>query len=624
MIYTASEYLSRATTAPKALTLAQLQQKGYPVPPLLIVVDEDDWSKVAENITALLPAQRYAVRFAADDEDTVSTSNAGRYVTKLDVASKDLAPTLALVVEKSVARLNPKATYAVIVQEYIAAEFSGVAFTRHPQGQTNWLIEYAKGAAGVVGGEATTSLAGGAATDITKLPKALQKLCALLPKIEQEFAWPQDIEWCSVKDELFILQSRPITSIDTQMWSSILYLSQELANTHHYHYRSDSGVETYQYPKPLDYSLLQYLYSPSSAVAQAYAKLNIQYTPTNQFRQLGNRLYIDTEKEQQTIFPTYRLNKPNNYHLVWWPLSDVWRTAHNRALISQAIHKTTIESVCHDLCTLLAAPAPIAHTLDEALTILKQQYSIIFTCNYLVQRQEFKSIMSQSSTLITDLAQQYKQPPTDLIPGVTIGNSLALDDSSLFVLTTERDFNPDRLTDTIRELTRWQSIRLRKMMFDCIWQQCLAKVIPSPLVPFTTLPELIKDDIRTDSLEQRKNQYESQKNLLMPNIVSAWVNEELNDSLIISPGQASGILLKPNDLASTAQEVILLVDTLSPDCVQYFSRISGVVCRSGGLLSHAAIVAREQKIPVLKSSTINLDWLGQKVRIGDESLVLEQ
>ena len=50
-----------------------------------------------------------------------------------------------------------------------------------------------------------------------------------------------------------------------------------------------------------------------------------------------------------------------------------------------------------------------------------------------------------------------------------------------------------------------------------------------------------------------------------------------------------------------------------------------IVIMGGGLAGLvAAIVAREQKIPVLRSSTINLDWLGQKVRIGEESLVLEQ
>lgn len=619
MLYAASEYLTCTGTAPKALALARLQQLGYPVPPLLVVVDEHDFTVVAEHIRTRLPAKRYAVRFAAANEDTVTVSNAGRYVTKLDVASSDVAQALAEVVEESVAKLPAYTAYAIIIQEYIAAQCSGVAFTRHPQSHTTWLIEYAAGAGGVVGGEASLRIDDGAGTDTAKLPLALQKLCTLLPKIEKEFAWPQDIEWCSVGDDIFILQSRPITSIDERTWAAMSYLSTELANTPRYHYRSDSGVETYLNPRPLDYSLLQHLYGDDSAVAQAYARINIRYTPTDQFRQLGNRLYIDAEKEQQAIFPAYRMRRPGDYHTAWWPLSDVWQTAYNQAVLARAIPSTLVETALTALCALLAAPAPVARTIKEMLEILRHQYAIIFLCNYVVQRAECERIVTSSSTLLALLKKQYEHYPVDLVAGVTIGNSLSLDDNSLLVITKVHDFSLSRLTDVVRELARWQSIRLRTMMVDCVYEHGQARAISPTLTPYALLSELIHNDVKTEVWQQRKNSYERQENLPMPEVVSSWVIEDLEESLMISPGQASGVLLVPKDIAgaSGTKEMILLVDSLTPDCVQYFDRVAGIVCRSGGLLSHAAIVAREQKIPVSRSAEINANNVGQRVTIAD-------
>ena len=48
------------------------------------------------------------------------------------------------------------------------------------------------------------------------------------------------------------------------------------------------------------------------------------------------------------------------------------------------------------------------------------------------------------------------------------------------------------------------------------------------------------------------------------------------------------------------QGAILITGTLKPELVGLFDRISGVITKQGGLLSHAAIVAREKGVPVLR------------------------
>jgi phosphohistidine swiveling domain-containing protein len=45
---------------------------------------------------------------------------------------------------------------------------------------------------------------------------------------------------------------------------------------------------------------------------------------------------------------------------------------------------------------------------------------------------------------------------------------------------------------------------------------------------------------------------------------------------------------------------ILITGTLKPELVGLFDRVSGIITKQGGLLSHAAIVAREKGVPVLR------------------------
>ncbi len=82
----------------------------------------------------------------------------------------------------------------------------------------------------------------------------------------------------------------------------------------------------------------------------------------------------------------------------------------------------------------------------------------------------------------------------------------------------------------------------------------------------------------------------------------------------VSAGSAEGILTIREDLGThqeTAQ--ILYTETLTPDLVQYFGEIKGIVSSHGGVLSHLAILAREQHIPVVT----NVDLMKEGIRIGE-------
>lgn len=209
------------------------------------------------NYFKKLKSQFVAVRSSATAEDATRTSWAGQLSTFLNVQKEDLNNNI----KRCWASLfNPRAisyraiqgllvtdvAVAVVVQEMVNAEVSGIAFTAHPviKDRDMILIE-----AGLGLGEAMVS---GMVTpdkylvnkkDLTifnykigKQKKMVTKkgildipvknqskrklgekkaieLAKFCIQIENHYGIPQDIEWAVEKNDLFILQSRPVTTL---------------------------------------------------------------------------------------------------------------------------------------------------------------------------------------------------------------------------------------------------------------------------------------------------------------------------------------------------------------------------------------------------------------------------
>ena len=145
--------------------------------------------------------------------------------------------------------LDPRrSVMAVVVQEIVAGERSGVAFSRHPDDDARALVEAVHGlnqglVDGVVepdrwtldrrdgaharasrrrasrddGGRRRRRAAGAPAGDRReRAPLAaaeVSRVYGLARRAEQHFAAPQDVEWTLRRDELYALQSRPITTL---------------------------------------------------------------------------------------------------------------------------------------------------------------------------------------------------------------------------------------------------------------------------------------------------------------------------------------------------------------------------------------------------------------------------
>jgi len=237
----------------KAAGLSQLWAWGYPVPRGYVVQAGDD-PKPLLDITQPSPQQPLVVRSSSQDEDTDLLSAAGIYDSFLNITSKE---ALALAIARCFAAYNspravqyrqdndlPDRGLAVVVQEQIAGQYSGVAFSRDPVARCGdaVLIEALPGGAiQVVSGQVTPEqyrvmvqpddvppIAENAEADWlipealtlrvegqgTTPARILQQVAYLARHLEVRYhGIPQDIEWTYDGEQLWLLQSRPITTL---------------------------------------------------------------------------------------------------------------------------------------------------------------------------------------------------------------------------------------------------------------------------------------------------------------------------------------------------------------------------------------------------------------------------
>lgn len=261
-----------ANVGGKARALARLFQTGYPVPAGFVILASafDDgtlapavWHAMQEQLAewrANQPSIHFAVRSSAFDEDSSAASFAGQFITVLNVAGDDAlwhaVHTVYASRQDAAAyrrghRLAGRQDMAVVLQELIPAECSGVCFSVDPVQPEHRLLVINAGwgmGPGVVEGAVksdaywlrrhdlslerqkiahkTEQIAPAAEQGIVKmavpdrqqsvpcLPGAwLRRIGEFALSVEQFFGCPQDVEWAIAGGKLWLLQSRPITGL---------------------------------------------------------------------------------------------------------------------------------------------------------------------------------------------------------------------------------------------------------------------------------------------------------------------------------------------------------------------------------------------------------------------------
>ncbi len=220
----------------KAANLSQLKRWGYAVPPGWVLLAGDDLQALVQTLQPS-PAKPFVVRSSALAEDSLNASAAGMYQSILNINSPEAMK--AAIVECFASYNNaaamqyrqdrnlPDTGMALLIQQQINGAFSGVAFSRDPINQLNSavVIEALPGnATQVVSGQVTpqqykvyfhenetTSTIDGSG-DLP--PGLLQEVAQIAREIEDiNHGIPQDIEWTYDGQQLWLLQARPITTL---------------------------------------------------------------------------------------------------------------------------------------------------------------------------------------------------------------------------------------------------------------------------------------------------------------------------------------------------------------------------------------------------------------------------
>ncbi|MEL7036187.1 MAG: glycerol-3-phosphate acyltransferase [Cyanobacteria bacterium J06592_8] len=242
---TLSESLDEKVYGSKATRLSQLKKAGFRVAsgwvlPAFKTLKET--SKKVSNFNLPVPDTDLPiiVRSSAIGEDSDTSSAAGQYESVGPVTSEEELVQAVDICRQSYwspeaisyrhQRQLPNQGIAILIQPYISSKVAGVMFTRHPlDGAAKVIIEALPGnAETVVGGQATPLHL---EIDITTSETKKQSLSqidesSLLPQevvaelvtlaVELEAFYhglPQDIEWGWDEENIWILQSRPITNL---------------------------------------------------------------------------------------------------------------------------------------------------------------------------------------------------------------------------------------------------------------------------------------------------------------------------------------------------------------------------------------------------------------------------
>lgn len=234
----------------KAYNLKKLEENNINVPEWFVIpidmledFNETNKEKILNYIKEKFSdTTTFSVRSSSTSEDSEDLSYAGQFDTFLNISQDEIISYIQKCLESL--KSNNLETYSnkqkeykmgIIIQEMIQPEKSGVLFTSNPNGLLNESV--------IVCGSGIGENVVDNKVDVTtyyynqndkiyyydkqenaqELNKSeVEALIKIANQIYNIWNKPQDIEWCIENDNIYILQSRPITTIDLNKQSIIL------------------------------------------------------------------------------------------------------------------------------------------------------------------------------------------------------------------------------------------------------------------------------------------------------------------------------------------------------------------------------------------------------------------
>lgn len=304
-----------------------------------------------------------AVRSSATAEDMGDASMAGQYETFLNIegeealfsailrcwASLDAPRTRAYLAEHGIDL--SQVSMAVVVQKLIPADVAGVLFTANPnangRGHLEMLLEASWGLGeSVVAGrvqpdvlrlenstgkvlsaviaDKRVQLAAGThderpvADELRKQAclssRDVHRLWELGRRTANYFGAPQDIEWAIAGGELYLIQSRPITT--RQQAEAKQQLLEAIRQQLHSETKAGRGpwvlhnlAETLPHPTPLTWSVIHKFMSASGGFGEMYRKAGFEPSPALDrdgfLERIGGAVYMDASRAPEMFFKDF-------------------------------------------------------------------------------------------------------------------------------------------------------------------------------------------------------------------------------------------------------------------------------------------------------------------------------
>lgn len=626
--------------------------------------------EISEKISKELNCQFYAVRSSALVEDSAKSSFAGQFKTLINVNKENLPQSIQEVATHAYNFLKGELEkFSIIVQEYIEPDYSGITFTRNPNGNREMLVEYHHGRGEeIVGGKIKPRHSEFYWNFSDKKQLAHHELPGLaeaiesFKKIEKIYKFPQDIEWCTKNNTWYFLQARPITTISEKDYRQSIFLDNNLPENEKFYYEKTEISEIASRPTPITKDLLEEIYKTEGPIDLAYKKHKINYTAQPILKIVGNELFIDREAELKTLLPSYSFLKNHNPQNSIIPtpkfatLKGIFTTFKNSFRL-QLIKLKNYKDLFLKLKNAIEEKNNFTQ-LQDFLPAFLAHYSLVFEINLLTKTaiDNLQRLIKKEQINIPELLNYYsfiKKEELDL-SGIKLkdehltGNSLEVADESKFSFARidntknpvaenwwnhlpsfkktllENPLKQAIIYNRLREINRWLVIQDIQILRNILLGIAQKQNFKDPKnIFFTGLGYLKKNQQpnEIDCIKKKESYLEYSKFELPKILIYTPINQNSTSGTIgLSQGIAEGTLISEEELGKINKKdhsIILYTKILAPELTKYFPQIKGIVSETGGLLSHLAIVARESKIPIIANFNLSQKdiHLGTMVKI---------
>jgi len=556
---------------------------------------KDIASEIQKNFKAL-GAQFVAVRSSATSEDSTSAAWAGQLDSYLNTTQKDLLKNVkrcwaSLFTPRAIfyrfeKNLNLlKISVAVVIQKMVQSEVSGIAFSVHPvtQDYNQIIIEAGFGLGeAIVSGSITpdsyviekqprriidknitiqekglykTKQGGSEWVNLLEThgskqaltDKEILELVEIILRIENHYGFPCDIEWAREKGKFYIVQSRPITTLQKNNKTTFkpvnkIEISEKTDNFEMYWSAQLS---------PLMATLLAECYTK-----QIRKNFKIGFDKDIIFSNgVKSVCYLNTddrEKFAKVMIKKFGQNQKG--------INELCKTIKSKAdFIKNLCKKTQLKPTAQNYYELkkLFLDYNIYHITPRHLADFSEPKKI----------QKYLKQLSEARTYVEKIHYEVDQYLSNIL--------------SSLLKTKKNEILQYTFSDIENALNGDKLIKLKEV--KNLTDFCAISTKDS----FT---KLNKDDAET----------------LYNNITTATETSELKGTIAYS-GVTRGkvrIILDPSKTKLFNEGDILVAEMTRPEYVPFMDKASAVVTDGGGALCHAAIIARELKKPCIIGTKI--------------------